>query len=314
MQIIAVAASSLQSAGALTSEIGGAAVTVRQLLARRDVDVVIICSPHDLHCEQMIEAANAGKHILVEKPIGLNWQDADAAVVHCAAKGVLVGVVHPRRFDDTWASVVDLTRSGVLGKLLWVDASVMFYRPPHYYASPWRGRLQREGGPHLTQGIHYLDIIRWLMDTAEPPAMRIAAAASQSATLFHSTETADSLAAQFQTKQGAFGTIRISTALSGLHTARVDLAFEAGFIGIVDDIVVMRSEADASRFARLQSGTCGWGSEGSSRVVADMCNAIRNGGEPRVGGSDAVRTLRFCQTLFEESCKLSTPAASGHSR
>src|SRR4051794_8633775 len=63
IQIVAVAASSLQSANALTSEIGGATVTVPQLLARRDVDLVIICSPHDLHCEQIIEAANAYKHI-----------------------------------------------------------------------------------------------------------------------------------------------------------------------------------------------------------------------------------------------------------
>lgn len=310
VQVVGVAASSLQSAGALTSEIGGAALTVPQLLGRRDVDAVIICSPHDLHCEHMIKAANAGKHVLVEKPLGLNWQEADAAVGHCSTKGVLVGVVHPRRFDDTWISILDLTRRNVLGRLLWVDASVMFYRPPQYYASPWRGHLKREGGPHLTQGIHHLDIIRWLMDAAEPPAMQIATAASQSATLFHSTETADSFAAQFQTRQGAFGTIRISTALPGPPTARVDLYFEAGFIGIVDDIVVMRSPADASQFAGLRSGTCGWGSEGTSRVVADMCDAIRFGGEPRVGGSEAVRTLRFCQTLFAESCK--APAVGGH--
>src|SRR5436305_1327851 len=188
----------------------------------------------------------------------------------------------------------------------------MFYRPPQYYASPWRGRLKREGGPHLTQGIHHLDILRCLMDAAEPPAMRIATATSQSATLFHSTETADSLAAQFQTRRGAFGTIRISTALSGLNTTRVDLSFEAGVIGIVDDIVVKQSAADASRLAGLQSGTCGWGSEGTSRVIADMCNAIRRGGEPRVGGFDAVRTLRFCQGLFDECAGLSTPAAGDH--
>jgi len=300
-QLVAVAASALQSAQALTSELGGTAVTVPALLARRDVDLVVICSPHDLHCEHMTEAADAGKHILVEKPIGLRWKDAETAVLHCRAKGVLVGVVHPRRFDDTWASIFDLTRSGVLGRLLWVDASVMFHRPPQYYESSWRGRSGREGGPHLTQGFHHLDIVRWLMDAAEPPAMQIASAASQSAALFHSTETADSLAAQFRTRRGAFGTIRISTGLSGLNTTRVDLSFEAGFIGIVDDVVVVRRPAaDEDLFAGLRSGTYGWGSDAMSRVLADMCDAIRHSGEPRVDGLDAVQTLRFCEVLFDE--------------
>lgn len=310
VELVAVAASSMQSAGALARDIGGAAVTVPQLLARRDVDLVIICSPNDLHCQHIREVANAGKHVLVEKPIGLDWQDAEAAVAYCRAAGVLVGVVHPRRFDHTWVSILRMTRSGILGRLLWVDASVRFFRPPRYYASVWRGRLAREGGPHLTQGIHYIDIIRCIFDTAEPPAMEVCSATSQAAKLLHSTETADSLAVQFQTGHGTFGTIRISTALPGQNTAHVDLFFEKGVIGVVDDLLVVRSTADGRRVRGLRSGTCGWGSEAASLVIADMCNAIRYDKKPSVDGADAVRTLRLCRALFAESSGDSNPEAA----
>jgi predicted dehydrogenase len=277
------------------------AVTVPQLLSRRDIDLVVICTPHDLHCAQIIEAADAGKHVLVEKPIGIDLHAAEDAVRYCKARGIVLGVVHPRRFDETWITIRDAIYEQTLGRLLWIDTSVLFYRTPDYYASSWRGRHQREVGPHLTQAIHHLDIIRWLMDAAEPPAMEVAASASLSGTLLNPTETADSMAAQFRTIRGTFGTVRVSTGLPSLQTARMELFFEDGVLGIADDLIVSRSPSDKDRFAELRSGTCGWGTDGASRVIADMCDAVRQRREPRVSGSEAVRTLRFCLSLFATS-------------
>jgi UDP-N-acetyl-2-amino-2-deoxyglucuronate dehydrogenase len=301
-ELIGVASASLESAEQLVAESGhGRAMRKEDLFGERSIDVIAICTPNALHCPQILEAARAGKHVLVEKPIGISTAAANDAVRECRARGVILGVVHPRRFDPTWISLERLAYGGTLGRLLWLDASVFFYRDSSYYASSWRGRLAIEGGPHLTQGIHHVDIVRSLITAAESRFGgdgTISESHTISASLSHRLEVPDSLCTVFQTSTGALGTFRVSTALRGMAGSSVQLHFEHGQIRVEDDLIVFAHGADGGPLSGLQSDTWGWGAQAMKPVLADMCEAVDQGRDPLMTGEEAARSLAYCLRLF----------------
>ncbi|MBO0703626.1 MAG: Gfo/Idh/MocA family oxidoreductase, partial [Candidatus Dormibacteraeota bacterium] len=108
-----------ERAQALTAQHGGEPETdLDRALARPDVDVVSVCVPSGLHAEIGCRAAEAGKHVLVEKPIDINLAAADRLIAAAAKAGVKLGVVSQRRFDAGLREVKEIIASGRLGRLL----------------------------------------------------------------------------------------------------------------------------------------------------------------------------------------------------
>ncbi len=135
------------------------------LLARTDVEVVCICTPSGLHAEQTLAAAQAGKHVLVEKPMALTLADADAMIHTCRQSGVLLGVALQRRTDPGFAAAQAAIAAGALGRLVLGCVTVPYLRTRDYYASAaWRGTWKLDGGGALmNQGIHLLDLLLWYL-------------------------------------------------------------------------------------------------------------------------------------------------------
>jgi UDP-N-acetyl-2-amino-2-deoxyglucuronate dehydrogenase len=109
-----------------------AATDYRRLLDRKDIDVINICTPSGLHARMGIEAAQAGKHVVVEKPMALTIQDADALIAACAQANVTLTVVLQNRYNPPMQDLKALVESGRLGRLLLGNATVRWYRPQSY--------------------------------------------------------------------------------------------------------------------------------------------------------------------------------------
>src|SRR5437870_6141798 len=133
-------------------------------LAHRPMDIVVIGSPSGLHAEHGIAAARRGLHVLVEKPLDVTVARADALIDEAARAGITLGVIFQDRLKPDVRRLKALVETERLGTPILANARVKWYRPPSYYAgSRWRGTRALDGGGALmNQGVHTVDLLRWL--------------------------------------------------------------------------------------------------------------------------------------------------------
>lgn len=139
-----------------------------------DVQAVILCTPHSQHCGQIMQAADAKKHVFCEKPLSLSRAEVLKAVAACNANGVALAVGHERRFEPPLLEVQRMAAAGELGTLLQVEAN---FSQDKFLAMPadnWR-LTEREApaGPMTATGIHMLDLSIGLLGPAENVCARV---------------------------------------------------------------------------------------------------------------------------------------------
>jgi predicted dehydrogenase len=131
-----------------------------RLLERDDVEAIDLCVPHDLHMPMSIAAAQAGKHILVEKPIARDLAEADVMIAAARTAGVSLMVSHNQRYFGHHAKARELLDAGAIGDPFMIVASVHV----HGHIEGFRRFLEKAGGGTLIDsGVHRFDLIRWLM-------------------------------------------------------------------------------------------------------------------------------------------------------
>lgn len=138
---------------------------VEKLLARPDVEGVIVASPNNLHREHVLAAARAGKHIYCEKPFALSVHDADEMISACKKAGVVLMIGHVMHYYEGVRKVKELICSGAIGTPLCAHAERTGWEPPHESVS-WKKQQELSGG-HLFHHIHEVDLMQWFMGPAE---------------------------------------------------------------------------------------------------------------------------------------------------
>ena len=178
-------------------------------------DMVIIGTPHPLHAEAAVRAAEAGVHVLVEKPLAASLADCDAMIAAADKAGVLLGVISQRRFYEPvqrMKAAIDAGKIGTPALGVFIQYS---WRDAAYYTSdPWRGKWDTEGGGVLVnQSPHQLDILLWLMGPA-------AEVSGSWANLNHPTvEVDDTAVATVRFRKGGLGSIVTSLSQKpGIYT------------------------------------------------------------------------------------------------
>ncbi|HNW92792.1 MAG TPA: Gfo/Idh/MocA family oxidoreductase [bacterium] len=176
----------------------------RDMVAAADVDLVDICTPSGLHPEIGIVAAQAGKHVVTEKPMAVRLADADALIAACSAAQVKLFVVKQNRLNTTMQLLKRALDRGRFGRIFMANATVRWQRPQSYYDSaPWRGTWALDGGAFMNQASHYVDSLVWLMG----PAANVYAL---TATYNHQIEAEDSGSAVIRFASGAIGTFEVT--------------------------------------------------------------------------------------------------------
>ena len=155
-------AAALEAAVALTKAQGYATLT--DLLVASDADLVVLATPSGLHSQQAAQVAQAGRHVLTEKPMATKWDEGVAMVKACRDAGVKLFVVKQNRLNATLQLVKRAVDQGRFGKLALVTVNVFWTRPQSYYdEAPWRGRWDMDGGAFMNQASHYVDMVDWLV-------------------------------------------------------------------------------------------------------------------------------------------------------
>ena len=197
-----------------------------QALADSSVQAVILCTPHSRHREQILRAAEAGKHVFCEKPLALTRQDAVDCVAACETAGRVLGIGHERRFEPPVLELRRLASSGELGTLLQIEANFSQDKFLSLPADNWRlNSLDAPGGPMTATGIHLLDLAVAILG----PADRVAANVRQ---LGSPLANGDTLGALIGFKSGA--NALIGAILATPFVGRFALYGNRGWVEVVD--------------------------------------------------------------------------------
>jgi len=128
------------------------------LLRDPQIAAVILCTPHTLHCDQIMRAAAAGKHVFCEKPLALTRADAVRAVEACNSAKVVLAIGHERRFEPPSLNLRQRVEAGELGALLQIEANFSQDKFLSLPADNWRlSERDAPAGPMTATGIHLLD-------------------------------------------------------------------------------------------------------------------------------------------------------------
>lgn len=133
-----------------------------EMLSKTDADIISICTPHGLHAEMSIRAAEHRKHVLVEKPMALTVADCKKMIEAAEKHQVKLWVMKQNRFNKPIALAKRAISEGKLGKIFMIKCDVLWNRHQGYYdESNWRGRKELEGGALYTQVSHFIDLMIW---------------------------------------------------------------------------------------------------------------------------------------------------------
>lgn len=274
------------------------------LLADQAVDIVVLCTPPGYHVDQGLKAAEANKHLVVEKPLDIDLAKAQLLVDTYRRKGLKLSVIFQNRFTPAAQKVKQALDAGMLGQLILGDAYIKWYRSPEYYASAdWRGTWSVEGGGVLiNQAIHTIDLLQWFMGGVKSLGGMVR-------TMKHKIETEDTAVAWVDYHNGALGIIEGSTVVQPSYKERVELHGEKGTIileggNIKEWKVAGMNEADYVSPEKVSYGVTN--SPAISFVnhqaqYADIIAAIQEEREPLVNGEEGLKALAIVLGVYKSS-------------
>lgn len=288
---------------------GRAYATIEEMLSDKAVDAVSICTPSGLHMEPAVQAARAGKHVMVEKPIEVTIDRVDSILRACRENGVTLGAIFPRRFQESSRVVKQAIDSGRFGKICLADVYIKWYRSQEYYdKGGWRGTWKLDGGGALmNQGIHGIDLLQWLMGG-------IKEVSAYTATLAHERiEVEDVATSIVRFKNGALGTIEGTTASWPGTKIKIEIGGINGSVVLEDEVILswrFQDEGPADEEIRKKFGpreNLSGGGAGDPRAISfeghrlqfeDFVKAIRTGGKPYCGGEDARAAVAIITGIY----------------
>jgi UDP-N-acetyl-2-amino-2-deoxyglucuronate dehydrogenase len=303
VKIAAIYGTNADKTASLCREHGGTAYqNLDAFLNHRPMDLVIIGSPSGLHAEQGIAAARQGLHVLTEKPIEISTARADALIEAAKRSGVHLGVIFQDRMKPHIRQVKGWIEQGLLGKLLFVDARVKWYRPPEYYAnSRWRGTRALDGGGALiNQGVHTVDLLLWLLGDV----VRVQA---RTATLLHKIEAEDTAVATLEFASGALGVFHATTAAYPGYPRRVEISGTEGTVILENDRIMAAglrkaptavSESSAPDENKSSSSAAVSDFRGHQAVLEDFLGAIQNKRPSACDGIEGRRSIALVEAIY----------------
>jgi len=275
----------------------------RKMLEYYGLDVVNICTPSGMHAEMGIAVAQAGKHVIVEKPMALSLKDADDLIEACDESGVKLAVCFQNRFNPPVQKLRRALEEGRFGKLTHASAIVRWFRPQDYYdQAPWRGTRAMDGGCLMNQSIHNIDLLQWMMGPVE-------SVFGYTATNLRKIECEDVGVAVLKFKNGALGVIEASTTIYPENLEEtLNIFGEKGTV-VLGGIAVNKIETWKFADSTDENGAIDQHQQdvpnvygfGHEALVEDFINAVINNSEPYITGREGRNALEIVLSIY--NCK-----------
>ena len=272
------------------------------------VDIVTVTTPSGAHMDAALAAIQAGKHVIVEKPMEITTERCDKLIRAAEDRHVLLSGVFQSRFQETPRLVKQAVETGRFGRLTLVDAQVKWFRTQEYYDSAgWRGTWKLDGGGALmNQSIHAVDLLQWF-------AGPVAEVSAYCATLGHThIEVEDTAAAILKFRNGALGVIEGTTAAYPGFLKKLEICGTEGSVILEEESLkawAFKNETEEDKRIRekyLNFTESGGGASdpkaigfhGHAMLFADVVGALRGGHAPGVSGEEARKSVAIIEAIY----------------
>jgi predicted dehydrogenase len=333
-ELVAVCDSQQERLDPVAEEYGCRAYTdLDDLLADKNVQLISVATPHKSHAALAIRCMQAGKHVIVEKPLTVDLAEADAMIAAAHANGVQLGSVFQRRYWPAALKAKGAIDDGKIGAPLLGIAQVSFPRSKTYYdRDPWRGSWEHEGGGVLTnQGIHTIDMFQWFMG-GDPIEVT-----GRWANLTHPyIDVEDTAAAVIRFASGALGVLAGTTSARWSHMSIIIHGTSGNSVGVMEEPegaigynhvwnvpgeegTVAASLAEhverGEYMFRIDNRPTGLGGNWTTpyeykvpgepnyhaRQIADLVESIRTGRRPMIDGYEGKKSVAILQAIYESN-------------
>lgn len=275
-----------------------------QLLKNPEVEIVHVVTPSGSHGKLAIQALEAGKHVLVEKPMAMTVAECDRMIALAGEKKRVLGIVSQRRFEEQHQAVKKILDEGKLGRLLLAEVICPYYRTQAYYDSAdWRGTIAQDGGALMNQAVHSVDLFLWMMGPAR-------SVFGKCATQIHKMEAEDLALAVVTFVSGALGTIMASTNIRPGFQPALNLYGEKGTIKLEAATVTHWTVPDVPQpdFGQATASTGVADPKLASNLhhkmqILDFLGAVEEGRQPLVDAHAGRRAVELVQGAYASSAK-----------
>lgn len=277
-----------------------------EMLSQADIDVVVVATPSGLHPDQVVLAAEHGKHIITEKPMAITEEGLDRMIQAADRAGVKLAVIFQNRLSLDVVRVYRALEQGAFGKPVLANGAMYWHRTQEYYDANggWRGTWALDGGGALmNQAIHTVDQLQWLMGGVQEIK-------AFTATLNHQIETEDVAAAAFVFSNGALGTITATTCATDDQKPRIEIIGTVGRVTLeANTITTWESSITPEEIALTDADLAlvgdwradePWGM-GHQRQLRFIFDAIANGQQPYVGGTEARAAVDIILGIYRDA-------------
>ena len=288
-----------------------------EMLRNPEIQVVCVLLPNHLHCDAVLKCAQAGRHVIVEKPPAMSLKETDAMVEACAKAGLKFGCTVQCRVRKAIQAMKKAIAAGRFGRLLQADAIMKWFRTTEYYHSdPWRSSRQSGAGVTVQHAFHYIDLLQYL-------AGPVASVEAKMHNLAHpSVKLEDTLLAFVTYANGALGVVQASTALWPGTDVRIELNGENGTAIMAGERMVtwkfrdekpedeeIRQLGNAAQATAAGSPTA-FGYADHLVVIQDMIDAIREKREVIIPVRSVRPSVELALALYQSAarnCRVNLP-------
>ncbi len=313
-RVVALVSRKLANAQKVNTELGLSCDTyadIAPVLARKDVHIVIVTTASGAHLEPAVAAAEAGKHVVVEKPLEITLERCDRIIAACERHRVKLCTIFPSRFADASVVLKKAVQAGRFGRLTLGETTCKWWRPQSYYdEGGWKGTKALDGGGALmNQAIHNVDLLQWLMG-------RPTHICGFTATLAHERiEVEDTAVACLRFSGGALGVIQATTSVHPGLPKTIAVHGDRGTAVIEQEDVLrwdFQPETEDDRDIRQRFAQKVGASGGASnpaaisheyhrRQLADFVQAIQTGKEPLVDGREGRKAVEIILAIYRSA-------------
>lgn len=303
VRLIGVTDVNFTNAKAFAEKYGASAYeTYEQMLEDKNIDAVCICTPSGYHAEQAKKALLAGKNVAVEKPMAMTAKDADSVIETAKESGKLLTVISQLRFSPDIIRLKEAVENGSFGHIHFCNLYMKYWREESYYAgSHWKGSRMLDGGVLMNQGIHGIDLLRFVIGGSKV----IGSVADR---LYHKIESPDTALALLRYDCGALGTVEATTAAFPGFDLKLEIIGEKGYALLEEDhlisLVIEGKEQPLASNAK-SSGTASdpkaVGFKKHALQLNNFANAIRGTEALVVNAEDGRAAVALISDIYGEN-------------
>ncbi|MHB8130147.1 MAG: Gfo/Idh/MocA family protein [Mobilitalea sp.] len=275
----------------------------KEMLERKDINLVSICTPPYVHAQISIDCMKAGMNVLCEKPMASSLEECDAMLQAAKDAGRTLGIIAQNRFRTPIMNLKKTLQADLIGKVVWADINSYWWRGSSYYDLWWRGTWEKEsGGCTLNHAVHHIDMLNWMMDGIPKKVTAVLGNVAHD-----NSEVEDISVAVLKYENGAMARLTSSLVHHGEEQkiefqgskARIAAPWNVTASDSKENGFPVRNVALEEQLTKYYEELPTLSLEGHTGEIEDVLTALEHGKDPLITGQSGRNTIELITAIYK---------------